>query len=198
DSSGPAECTDCLPSYHEDPEGNCVQCERTADCPAGEHCDPGSGTCQSDCPCPGGLECDPYGRCISDTAVLAQGICAAGISEGELVEPIVMLLVDRSGSMETVSGTGQPALYPSGCDPDDDPRCDIRWNVVRHVLFGNGTTDPYEGVVWSLENAVKFGFTTYTFRGSTGSNTCPHITGITRQLSSHCSNSPYSSCTSNN
>jgi hypothetical protein len=79
--------------------------------------------------------------------------CAAGVTEGEVVEPIVMLVVDQSGSMD---------------DPYDPTRDgETRWGDLVDVLF-NQTN----GVVWTLQNQIQFGMALYT---NDRSGTCPDL-----------------------
>lgn len=141
-----ATCGDCLPGASEGANGQCTTCSvpggcractGTADCGAGTYCDPVSGFCAQDCApnaagdsddqqCVAegfgaGSVCSPNGRCARSG--VGGGVCGAGVLEGEIIEPIVAILVDQSGSMRDAFEDGW------------------RWFEVERALFGdtNGT-----------------------------------------------------------
>jgi hypothetical protein len=74
--------------------------------------------------------------------------------------PTVLLLIDRSGSMNAdnfgaaVKAAVDDGTYALGDCPD---RNDWRWNVVRDVLM-----NPAKGIVKPLEDRVRFGLSLYT------------------------------------
>jgi hypothetical protein len=74
--------------------------------------------------------------------------CAAGVTEGGVIEPVVMILVDQSGSMTSNYDVGS------------------RWNDLEDVLF-----DDPGGVVKPLEDDIMFGLTLYT----AGGGSCPRL-----------------------
>lgn len=94
--------------------------------------------------------------------------------------PNVVLLIDQSGSMNAGDGFG-PAVEdaitagtytPWDCEGEED----YRWNVVRNVLF-----HPDTGVVKPLENAVRFGYASYTNRG----DACPDLEEVAIDFGTH-------------
>jgi hypothetical protein len=75
--------------------------------------------------------------------------------------PTVLLLIDRSGSMnadgkfgDAVQAAVDAGTYTLGDCPKDN---DWRWNVVRDVLMS-----PTKGIVKPLENGVRFGLSLYS------------------------------------
>lgn len=133
-SSVGATCGDCIPPAEQgtnglcttcDVPGGCQACTVTSNCSNGTFCDPDSGFCAQDCTSDAdcvaggfgsGSQCSPNGRCARTT--VGGGVCGAGILEGEIVEPIVAILVDQSGSMREAFAGGW------------------RWFEVERVLFG--------------------------------------------------------------
>jgi len=75
------------------------------------------------------------------------------------LRPIVMLLVDQSGSMND--------HYPTRSSPG------TRWSVVHDALM-----DPVKGAVKQLESSVRFGVTFFTSRGGFRGPTCPMLTDV--------------------
>ena len=75
------------------------------------------------------------------------------------LRPIVMLLVDQSGSMND--------RYPMRSN------LSTRWSVVRDALM-----DPDRGAVKQLESSVRFGVTFFTSRGGFRGPTCPMLTDV--------------------
>jgi hypothetical protein len=136
-----------------DPAPECeLECVDDPDCPDRFHCGPG-GTCTAECSaydgqCGSGQICDLDGRC--DTEPDIENGCGSLDVALTPVEPTVILLVDRSGSM--TEGFG-------GSD---------RWNAVKEAL-----TDPADGVVAQLESQVTFGATLYNSEGGDAGGTCP-------------------------
>jgi hypothetical protein len=170
----------CLPS------GECSQglgttCSSDGNCRAGlvcsalsrcsVPCDPGeSGECKQ------GQTCRPTGTCPNDGEVVLDpptGVGgdssgaggAAGCIDAEVdfepEVPTVLLLIDRSGSMDARDGFGravQDAVddgsYTLG---DCETNNNWRWNVVRDVLMS-----PTKGIVKPLEDRVRFGLSLYS------------------------------------
>jgi len=102
-------------------------CSRAQDCPAGKICDPGtrscvaSSACRSSADCGAGAVCDPQGQCRPNET---GGICAIDAEcprgerciaghcgcmgdryEAAAVEPNVLILLDKSGSMDDRVGS---------------------------------------------------------------------------------------------
>lgn len=152
-------CGDCdaALSYVDNGAGECVRCLSSAECEDDHYCSETEG-CTQDCDpegdgseCAGYEICAPDGRCVPTTT--GGSYCAAAVAEGDLIEPTVSLLIDRSGSMNwgfPVDGAGNPS----------------RWSVLRTALFGDGGSN--EGVVFGLQSKIRFGMTFYTSGG-----TCP-------------------------
>lgn len=136
-----------------DPAPECsVECSDDPDCPDRFYCG-GDGTCTADCSaydgqCGGGQVCDLDGRCV-EAPDLDSGCGRIDLALTP-VEPTVVLLVDRSGSMTEDFG---------GVD---------RWNAVKDAL-----TDPNDGVVAKLDSQVTFGATLYNSEGGNAGGTCP-------------------------
>ncbi len=117
---------------------------------------PGSGDCDSDDDCPEGEACTPYSNvcvppggcgidadCELEGLSCQAGICSAGEDCGDAtfnitqLEPNVMILLDRSGSMnDDVPGSG-----------------DSRWNVAKQVV--NATAAEFD-------DTVRFGLATFS------------------------------------
>lgn len=160
-----ASCGECLPPAVEAANGrcevcdtgDCTPCESTADCIArgqGGYCNADTRLCTIDCNDGEGLLCDnsnflcsPNNRCAQ---VMPGGaVCGAGFLEGEIVEPIVGILVDRSGSMEELFNTTLPGGN-GGCENQgSNGSCNIaRWYAVEAILFGDTeglNTEPKDG-----------------------------------------------------
>lgn len=156
-----------------DYNGMCgAPCAATDSCANGMFC--AEGACTADCspnsPCAGGFVCDQDGQCVLDPRTGTpqdDGNGATGVPDDEGpgsgcldVEvafreeiPSVMLVVDRSGSME--------ANFPGAAD---------RWEAVKQALI-----DPDDGVVRRLEDRVRFGLMLYTSDG--GFPDCPQLIG---------------------
>ncbi len=171
----------------------------TSECPVGQYCS--GDVCQQECApgtddptCGSSLTCNDDGKCAPrDDIVVGTG--GAGSGEGgmgggndcievdvefEPVIPNVVLLIDQSGSMNAGDGFG-PAVEdaitagtytPWDCGDEED----YRWNVVRNVLF-----HPDTGVVKPLENAVRFGYASYTNRG----DACPELEEVAIDFGTH-------------
>lgn len=159
-----AVCGGCLPSFDE-VDGVCSNCQLTADCNPGYYCS-SAHACTQDCDpsiettCTNGRRCSPYGRCVPE--VIDAGACAAGVTEGEVVEPIVMLVVDQSGSMKW--------------EYDDTRTGETRWGDLMDALF---TVDT--GVVAQLEDKIQFGMTLFTSSHSS----CPALTMVPPALNNY-------------
>lgn len=144
---------DCGPDLYCGPENTCI-----ADCaPGGGHC-------------PGGFICGAHGRCIgepgdggfSDGSDWDAESCGDITVDLELVIPIVVLLIDQSGSMTSNFGGVS------------------RWAAVREALVND--TD---GVVTVLQDRVMFGATLYTSNGGFDGGQCPILTREQPDMNNH-------------
>lgn len=135
-----------------------AECSDTDPCPAGFYCTE-EGTCTADCTpgggnCASGYECDEHGRCVAsgdgDGGLPDAPGCGNVAVNLHPVIPTVIILVDRSGSM-------------------DDPFGGMtRWEAMRNALV-----DPQDGVVAQLEEHVVFGAALYNSNGGNAGGTCP-------------------------
>ena len=141
-----------------------AECATDTQCAAGLFCS--QGRCNA--------ECGPGKVCTAGAACLARGRCGnTGFGEGQTnpegggsgggdgcadlnVElgkrtPTVLVLVDRSGSMDAPFGTG------------------TRWTVLKKVLLDDG------GAIQSLQSEVSFGLSMYSNPTKTS---CPELVGV--------------------
>jgi hypothetical protein len=168
-------------------EGRCSEglsqtCSDDSDCSEGLVCS-SFNRCSTPCEpgsedsCKGGEACRDEGTCPTPRDIML-GIGGAGGEEppggtggsGSCIDiqvefepqiPTVLLLIDRSGSMNDAEGFGaavraavDDGSYVLGDCPEDN---DWRWNVVRDVLF-----NPTKGIIKPLEERVRFGMSLYT------------------------------------
>ena len=194
DTSGTKACGSeaCLES------GRCSEglgrgCQADSDCADGLVCSEAghcSVPCEPDAPgvCRGGAACRSSGTCPTDRDVVigvggAPNDGGGGDGAGGAAHcidvtvdftpqiPSVVLLIDRSGSMNAdnfgaavkqavTDGTytlGDCPLVARGMNMVDPN--DWRWNVVRDVLM-----NPTKGIIKPLEDRVRFGLSLYTSR----------------------------------
>ncbi len=167
------------------PLAGCDQaCSPAAPCPGGLYCS-SSDTCLADCPqgsttCGAARECSPDGRCVArgvDAAVegadapfvavdanfgdvgMADNTCASVMLDATRVIPNVLLIVDRSGSMQ--SNEFSPGV--------------TRWDALESALLSAPG-----GLVPSLESSVRFGIAMYS--NDTRSAACPDLFTVPCQL----------------
>lgn len=177
DCGGPSRNGVCnVPS----PPASCGEsCSATDRCPTGFYCT-GAGTCSADCSasvaCASGFSCSADGQCVALTdgsladgssadardigprdAELVDNTCAAVDLNASRVTPNVLLIVDRSGSMASED-------FPTGSGT-------TRWDALRDALL-----DTPDGLLFSLQSSVRFGFVTYE-SGGRGS-TCPNLVTV--------------------
>lgn len=117
-------------------------CSTDDDCPAGQHCGATSGVClpPDACLLPG--DCDGGFECIDGMCNIGGG-CGGFQFQLDAVPPNVMILLDRSGSMDgDVPGTS-----------------DNRWEVAVSVV---------ESVTTTFDATVRFGLATYSSCTSPG------------------------------
>jgi len=161
------------------PLAGCDQaCGPAEPCPAGLYCS-AEEVCTAECApgtsstCASGRVCGPDGRCISPTidagmtgedapfvmvdsylgdVPAPDNTCASVMLDATRVIPNVLLVVDRSGSME--SNEFSPGV--------------TRWDALEGALF-----DPATGLVPGLEASVRFGIAMYS--NDTRSMACPDL-----------------------
>lgn len=141
-----------------------------AACPAGFYC-AATGMCNADCDatagtgCPAGQVCRADGSCLAgidgggrpptDGAVVRADGCADVILDATHVTPNVILLVDRSRSMDMTFDMGM-----------------TRWEVLQNAILANPG-----GLVASLQHTVRFGLALFTGSGSMG-GACPDLVTV--------------------
>ncbi len=151
-------------------------CSTSAPCTPGFYCGD-DGTCSADCsasiPCEGGTTCElTTGTCVSrpDGSIVdvmpldvlpTDNTCAAVDLDAERVTPNVLVIVDRSGSM------GDQEF------PEDSGTS--RWVAVRDALL-----DTPDGLIFSLQSSIRFGFVTYSGAGS-----CPNLETVACSLDNY-------------
>lgn len=191
DSAG-AQCGGCVGGIPE-VGGLCANCTRTTDCGSG-WCD--NGLCTVDCNtaadcATAGLPassfiCTVNQRCAQ---ILPGGeTCGAGFIEGEVVEPLVGILVDQSGSMSASFDIEVPDTC--NCATTGDNICDptaplnecgmARWYAMEAILFGTTNQrnssqntsrtrpdDPDErGLITQFQDRIQFALGLYTNDGT--------------------------------
>jgi hypothetical protein len=159
------------------PPATCSQvCGGTAPaCPSGFYCAT-TGRCHADCDatagtgCPAGQTCRGDGSCFAatdggnvdggpivpvDGAYPDDNTCADVTLDGTLTTPNVILLVDRSRSMDTAFDGSTS-----------------RWDVLMSALI-----DAPSGLIPTLQHSVRFGLALYTgpTGGGGGGGTCPDL-----------------------
>jgi hypothetical protein len=139
---------DCKPGTHCGVKGECtVECSPTVACAAGMTCALAEGRCVTGSAAVGGSSGVPLPGTAANPGIPigtsgsggSGGGCAFSQAEFKQETPNVMLVVDRSRSMEEDFGT------------------DTRWNVLRNALI-----NPTDGFVTALETQIRFGLTMYT------------------------------------
>lgn len=124
-------------------------CDAQGGCPAGFYCGDDD-KCTADCTadgtgCADNEVCASGGRCVpkgssTDGSAGADTVCADIEVAATRVTPTIILVVDKSGSMNADFSGGKS-----------------RWDVVRETLI-----DPDDGIVPPLVNQVRFGLALYT------------------------------------
>jgi hypothetical protein len=137
-------------------------CANDDECGDGMYC-AGDG-CGAECVVPSDCRagtCSERGRCIEDDDITLDPVltdpvdhsdapkCIEGQVEFKAVVPQVWLLLDRSGSMESLLDTNS------------------RWKALGSVLLGDPTTPTDRGVVGDFEDRVAFGAVFYTSGAAT-------------------------------
>lgn len=145
--------------------GNATGCTYASDCPGDAVCDPSTGACSK-----GSLACTESKACGPGAVCSDQGICLAnqtggectldedcprreqciaghcgcmgGNFEAEVVVPNVLILLDKSGSMDRDAGKG-----------------DTKWNIALRAV---------EGLLREFEGKIRFGLLLYPADGGCG------------------------------
>ena len=165
------------PCAADSPPAGCGQvCTPSDPCPTGLFCNAGACTAEcadgTDFECTSGRVCSSQGRCVlagSDAGPMMEdapfipvdaylgdvpapdNTCASVMLDATRVIPNVLLIVDRSGSMES-NRFGAVT----------------RWEALDGALF-----DPASGLVPGLESSVRFGIAMYS--NDTRSPACPDL-----------------------
>ncbi|MCA9705111.1 MAG: hypothetical protein KDK70_04575 [Myxococcales bacterium] len=112
-------------------------CQSTEDCPPGLECKPMSQQCLDPQGCALDGDCDEGFVCGDDGTCTIGGDCGGFVFQFEQVPPNLLILLDRSGSMDgDVPGTGMN-----------------RWEVAREAIFQ--VTDQFN-------DSIDFGLATYS------------------------------------
>ncbi|MCB9667614.1 MAG: VWA domain-containing protein [Myxococcales bacterium] len=143
-------------------EGGCgTACrDNVSACANGLYC-ASDGVCHADCStereiaCGAeGLACASNGRCV-DFGTDGDEVCGNVKITGANVKPNAMLIVDQSGSM-TTNNFGS----------------ETRWDALRSLLIGPPADRP-SGLVYDLQDQVKFGFASYSARAGDDNKPAP-------------------------
>jgi len=128
-------------------------------CAAGLYCN-ADDACAAECIagqfgwCAEGEVCTFNGRCTPEGQANA---CSEVKLDIRAEAPSVSLLIDRSGSMSLRLQDNQPPQQTT-----NDPS---RWNLIQDFLVGSAdetSGGKSAGLIYSLQNEVKFSFVTYT------------------------------------
>lgn len=151
-------------------------CGDTRPCPAGLYCG-GANVCTADCRagtsesgCGPSAMCSPDGRCVARMdgggrepfdGAPPDSTCARVMVGASRVTPTVIVVIDRSGSMD-----------------EDFDRGMSRWDVLRSSLLGMP-----DGLLFSLQSSVRFGIAMYSqdsdIRG------CPDLLTVPARLNNY-------------
>ena len=129
-----------------------VDCGGALYCTAAKKC---TADCTATVKCGSGYACGAFGHCIATPAGVDAGDngCPRVSVDVAAQVPMVLLLIDQSGSMTSNFNSM------------------TRWNAVKAALV-----DPTNGIVFKLQSKVKFGVTMYTSHGGSAGGTCPILT----------------------
>ena len=145
-------------------------------CPSGLYCSDDD-TCTADCAqatetedCGTGYRCTSRGQCLESSGdggppVVDSGTCASVSLDSTPVTPNVMLIVDRSLSMDLED-------FPAGSGV-------TRWDRLRSELLATP-----DGMIASLEDSVRFGLAVYTCNNPGGGNV-PFVESQAMALNNH-------------
>lgn len=119
-----------------DESGPSPGCQGDEDCPPGQHCGTMSKQCLDPTGCVVDQDCDQGFTCVDGTCTIG-GDCGGFVFQFEEVPPNLLILLDRSGSMDgDVPGTGMN-----------------RWEVARQAIFE---------VTSQFNESIDFGLATYS------------------------------------
>lgn len=135
DDDGSASGTDA-PGDGTTADTGAPMCTDDGDCPQGQHCAASSKVCVDPTGCVVDDDCDDGFTCADGTCSIG-GDCGGFAFEITAVPPNMLILLDRSGSMDgEVSGTGMN-----------------RWEVAREAV---------RTVTMGFEDVIRFGLATYS------------------------------------
>ncbi|MCB9701823.1 MAG: VWA domain-containing protein [Myxococcales bacterium] len=116
--------------------GSMTECNGDDECPPGEHCGTLSGKCLADGECIYFEDCEGGKTCVDGKCVIGGECGAQGFNLTKL-PPNVMIVLDRSGSM----------------DGDVQDSNKTRWEVAKDAIFA---------LVDAFNNDIRFGLVTYS------------------------------------
>jgi len=118
--------------------GRCLgpgECAAAADCSGGERCGTGSGLCLADGACAVPEDCPEGQTCNAESLCEIGGECGQTVFETTRLAPNMMILLDRSGSMDnTIDGS-------------------TRWDIAKGAI--RTVTETYDA-------DIRFGLATYS------------------------------------
>ncbi len=174
----------CAASFQAEIDGCGAACSDAEECLPGLFCGADQ-LCTAKCSADGTgcfdtERCTDEGRCVPassfDGSIEGSGdgsnVCAEVEVEARRVTPTVIMIIDKSATMQTAFDGGEVGA-----------REDSRWDAMRKTLL-----DPTNGVVPPLADQVRFGVTLYTATNG-GNNTgpaddpCPMLDSVPPALS---------------
>lgn len=130
--------TDCSGGERCSVVGRCLgasECGADADCSGGERCGVGSGQCLATGACVVPEDCPEGQTCNSESMCEIGGECGQTVFETTRLAPNMMILLDRSGSMDNTIGGA------------------TRWDIAKDAI--QTVTETYDG-------DIRFGLATYS------------------------------------
>ncbi|MBI5528825.1 MAG: VWA domain-containing protein [Deltaproteobacteria bacterium] len=138
DAGGCASDTDCQEGDFCSKSGRCIAtgtCVVDGDCGPGLHCGGGSLTCLEEKACKNDGDCESGFVCLDEGICKAAGDCGAVEFETTRLAPNVLIVLDRSGSMEREAGGAK------------------RWDVAKKAI---------KTITTRFDADVRFGLATFS------------------------------------